>query len=207
MELATVPAVHPHMCGDSVKASMSDCWCWATEMTVGGLLDSHHYLSLVTAWKAELPLFFLSPFSLCGHPPPHPHRTFWNAIMDQWAPPSVVLLVNIYWVEQQPLPSLERGALQSLGAILCLCVYIRVCASQLFLSFHSPLSCCKRAATFLRHEHVEVHSFTVAWGCLKCVLVSVLSVRKQLWQGHLGVYRHGRPGEPAADCVIEASCL
>lgn len=140
MELATVPAVHPHMCGDSVKASMSDCWCWATEMTVGGLLDSHHYLSLVTAWKAELPLFFLSPFSLCGHPPPHPHRIFWNAIMDQWAPPSVVLLVNIYWVEQQPLPSLERGALQSLGAILCVCVcvYIFVCV-LLSSSFHSTV--------------------------------------------------------------------
>jgi len=112
---------------DSLSLSLSR-WCWAIEMMAGGWLDSHH-LSVVPALKPEFPLFIF-PFLPLWPPSAPPPLNIWNAIMDQWAPPSVALLVNIYWVEQQPLPSLERGALQSLGAILylylCMCACVRV---------------------------------------------------------------------------------
>lgn len=116
-----------------MKVRASNCfyfiphWWWAVENDDSRLTRQVSLISCpcLEGWAPPPSLFFF--FSLRDHPPPYPHRTFWNAIMDQWAPPSVALLVNIYRVEQQPLSSLERGALQSLGAIL----YVCMCCSAL----------------------------------------------------------------------------
>lgn len=146
-----------------------------TEIMVGRWLDSHHFF-LVSGQSPEFSLFIFP--ILPSWPPSTPAPlNIRNAIMDQWAPPSVALLVNIYRVEQQPLPSPERGALQSLGAILCVFVCVRVCiCAKLFPSFQSPLSCCERAGTFHRHEHVEVQAFTALCGAVLSVCLSLCSV-------------------------------